>query len=51
MMWELSLQQIFALVPSTVSQYVHFSLNILLETPKAMPDASIQWPRDKMEFE
>jgi hypothetical protein len=50
-MRELSLQQIFALVPSTVSRYVRFALDILLETLKAMPDASIQWPRDETEFE
>lgn len=43
-MSEVSLQQIFALIPSTVSRYITFSLPILLEVLKQMPQASIQWP-------
>ena len=43
-MREVSLQQIFALIPSTVCRYVHFGLQILLRTLRDMPDASIEWP-------
>jgi hypothetical protein len=42
-MLDISLVQIFALVPSTVSRYINFSLTILLETLRNMPDASIKW--------
>ena len=41
---ETSLQQIFALVPSTTSRYISFSLKLLLFTLRSMPDAKIQWP-------
>ncbi|EGO18422.1 hypothetical protein SERLADRAFT_375165 [Serpula lacrymans var. lacrymans S7.9] len=44
-MCEVSLQQIFALIPSTVLQYNHFGLNILLETLRNMPDTAITWPK------
>ncbi|KAK7685815.1 hypothetical protein QCA50_011161 [Cerrena zonata] len=43
-MREISLQQIFALIPSTVNRYLAFSLRILLETLKELPQASISWP-------
>ena len=36
-MREISLQQIFALIPSTVSRYIDFSLRILLNTLRTMP--------------
>ena len=42
-MSDTSLQQIFALTPSTVSRYRQFSLSILLQTLKSMPDAEINW--------
>jgi hypothetical protein len=44
MMRQVSLQQIFALVPSTVSKYLRFALCILLEVLKGMPSAAITWP-------
>jgi len=44
-MRQISLQQIFALVPSTVSRYLHFALSILLEVLRQMPHAAITWPR------
>ena len=42
-MTEISLMQIFALIPSTVSWSINFSLTILLKTLRKMPDAQIQW--------
>jgi hypothetical protein len=45
MMREISLQQIFALIPTTVSRYINFSLTILLRTLRRMPGAMIQWPK------
>jgi hypothetical protein len=50
-MREISLQQIFALVPSTVSRYIHFSLDILLAVLRQIPDARIQWPSNIEEFQ
>ncbi|KIJ92624.1 hypothetical protein K443DRAFT_13455 [Laccaria amethystina LaAM-08-1] len=50
-MLEISLQQIFALMPTTVSQYITFGLQILLETLRALPDAAIQWPMHDVEFQ
>ena len=44
-MRQVSLQQIFALVPSTVSRYLHFALSILLKVLRKMPHATIAWPR------
>lgn len=44
-MRQLSLQQIFALVPSTVSRYLRFALSILLKVLRQMPGATIAWPR------
>ena len=44
-MRHVSLQQIFALVPSTVSRYIHFALSILLEVLRQMPPAAISWPQ------
>ena len=44
-MRQVSLQQIFALVPSTVSRYLRFALLILLEVLKQMPHATITWPQ------
>jgi hypothetical protein len=44
-MRQISLQQIFALIPSTVSRYLRFALSILLEVLRGMPSATITWPR------
>ncbi|KAF8219845.1 hypothetical protein L208DRAFT_1545663 [Tricholoma matsutake] len=43
-MLDVSLSQIFAIVPTTVSRYIEFTLGILLFTLKHMKDARIQWP-------
>ncbi|CAL1712331.1 unnamed protein product [Somion occarium] len=53
-MREITLQQVFALIPATVTCYVTFALRILLETLKSMPLAKINWPdevKDHNEFE
>jgi hypothetical protein len=44
-MQEISLQQIFAIIPSTVSRYITFSLDIFLDTLRGMPDSAIHWPQ------
>ena len=44
-MRQVSLQQIFALVPSTVSRYLCFGLLILLKVLRQMPHAVITWPQ------
>ena len=41
---ETGLQQIFALIPTTVSRYIKFDLHILLNTLRSIPDAAIRWP-------
>lgn len=50
-MLEISLQQIFALIPTTVSRYITFGLQILLETLRVLPDAAIRWPVHDIEFQ
>ncbi|KAJ7461179.1 hypothetical protein FB451DRAFT_1181518 [Mycena latifolia] len=50
-MREISLQQIFALIPTTVSHYIHFGLKLLLAVLRKLPDAAIQWPRSPEEFQ
>jgi hypothetical protein len=49
-MREISLQQIFALIPSTISRYITFGLNILLHMLRQMPEARIQWPQQHKDF-
>ena len=44
-MRQVSLQQIFALVPSTVSRYLCFALSILLEVLRQIPHAAVTWPQ------
>jgi hypothetical protein len=44
-MHEISLQEIFALIPTTVSRYITFGLEILLQVLRSMPDAGIRWPK------
>jgi hypothetical protein len=44
-MSETSLQEIFTLIPSTVSRYINFSLDTLLHVLKSVPDAAISWPK------
>ena len=43
MMQQVSLQQIFALMPSTVSRYLSFALSILLEVLSTGGKGSINW--------
>ncbi|KAJ7147905.1 hypothetical protein C8R43DRAFT_1088467 [Mycena crocata] len=50
-MREISLQQIFALIPSTVSRYITFGLKLLLVVLRVMPEAAIKWPKNQSEFE
>jgi len=49
-MSEISLQQIFSLIPTTVSRYIHFGLTNLQDTLREMKDAAIRWPRTDGEF-
>ena len=49
-MREISLQQIFALIPTTVSRYITFGLKIILDILRRMPDAAIQWPEHHDDF-
>lgn len=49
-MLEISLQQIFALVPTTVSCYIKFAMMILLKTLQAMPEAKICFPKTTEEL-
>ncbi|KIY49753.1 hypothetical protein FISHEDRAFT_65168 [Fistulina hepatica ATCC 64428] len=42
-MSDTSLSQIFAIIPSTVSRYIDFSMGLLKETLRIMPEASICW--------
>lgn len=37
-------QQIFALVPACISQYIKFALNILVELLQSIYEACICWP-------
>lgn len=45
-MREISLQQIFALVPACVSRYITFALKILSELLRSICEARICWPSD-----
>jgi hypothetical protein len=49
-MLETHLQQTFALVPSTVSQYLYFARKALLNTLRSMQQVSIHWPGTISEF-
>ena len=49
-MSEISLQQIFGLIPTTVSRYIRFGLTNLRDTLREMKDAAIRWPRTDGEF-
>jgi hypothetical protein len=40
-MEDVSLMEIFGLIPSTVSQYINFALEILLSTLQSLEDAQI----------
>jgi hypothetical protein len=45
-MREITLAQIFALTPSTISRYIRFSLAILLQALRTMPSAAMNWPAE-----
>jgi len=45
-MIDINLCQIFAIIQTTVSRYIAFSLKILLATLRKMEDAKIRWPVD-----
>ncbi|KAJ3511828.1 hypothetical protein NLJ89_g3878 [Agrocybe chaxingu] len=49
-MHEISLQEIFAIIPSTVSRYITFGLNVLLLTLRTMHDAQIGWFKNPESF-
>jgi hypothetical protein len=49
-MREISLQQIFAIIPSSLSRYITFGLDILLQTLREMSDAKISWPSTPQQF-
>lgn len=42
-MQEISLQQIFALIPTTVNRYLDFALDILLQTLRNIPEGAIHF--------
>ncbi|KJA13320.1 hypothetical protein HYPSUDRAFT_1079676 [Hypholoma sublateritium FD-334 SS-4] len=48
-MHEKTLQQVFAIVPTTASRYINFALHILLQTLQELPEASIRWPKTSEE--
>jgi hypothetical protein len=50
-MREISLQQIFALIPSTVSRYLIFAMEILLQTLRITADARVTWFHKQSEFQ
>ncbi|KAG6884246.1 hypothetical protein C0992_006667 [Termitomyces sp. T32_za158] len=49
-MIEVSLQQIFALTPSTLSRYLEFAQNILYKTLQGLPDGALSFPSREEEF-
>ncbi|KAF9564958.1 hypothetical protein CPC08DRAFT_741246 [Agrocybe pediades] len=50
-MLEVSLQQIFALTPSTLNRYLLFAQDILYETLRGLDDAYLGMPRTPEEYE
>ncbi|QRW07061.1 DDE superfamily endonuclease [Ceratobasidium sp. AG-Ba] len=43
-MSDAAIEQIFALVPSSVSRYLSFGMPLLLEVLKKLPESQIEWP-------
>ena len=43
-MLDVSLMEIFALIPSTISRYIQFSLTILLSILRIIPEAEVRYP-------
>lgn len=50
-MRETSLQEVFALIPSTVNRYIQFAGEILNATLKDIPEAAVAWPDVPNQFE
>lgn len=50
-MKEKTLSQIFALIPTTVSRYLDFALEILQRTLKDLPEGKVSYPEEVREFE
>lgn len=50
-MRQVSLKQIFTLIPSSVSRYISFALDILYDVITTMPNAAINWPHNAAKFE
>ena len=50
-MREISLQQIFALIPATISRYITFALPLLFETLDNIPESFIKYPKLLHEFQ
>lgn len=50
-MSEFTLQQLFSLVPSTVTRYLTFGLHLLLTILRKIPEAQIRWPRAVDEYQ
>lgn len=48
---DVAIQQIFALIPTTVSRYRKWALDILLRVLRQLPEARIAWWRDGEECE
>ena len=48
-MSDTALQQIFALIPTTVARYCTFGLKLLLKTLRSLLEAAVQWWRDEDE--
>jgi len=46
-MQEISLQQIFALIPTTISHYLNFAMQILELVLRKIQEARIQWPKSQ----
>lgn len=46
-----SLQEIFAIIPTTVSRYIDFTLSILLQVLRRLPEAEIRWPTEEEMWE
>ena len=50
-MRETSLQEVFALIPSTVNRYLHFAEALLHAALKELPEAQVSWPMENGKFE
>lgn len=43
-MLDVSLMEIFAIIPSTIFRYIEFTMDILISVLRGMQDAAIEWP-------